>query len=178
MGRPKALLDYRGETFLDRLIGLFAEHCSPVAVVLGASADTIRAGARRAASARFVVNEDWAQGQISSMQCGLRALPEATGGVLFTLVDHPAVEPQTLQRLIEGTAPLRIPRYRGRRGHPVYWAAPLVSELLSLGPAATARDVVERHAHELEYIEVDDPGVLQDIDEPSDYERLTRGARP
>ena len=38
MGRPKALLRYREETFLDTLVGLFARVCSPVIVVLGAAA--------------------------------------------------------------------------------------------------------------------------------------------
>jgi CTP:molybdopterin cytidylyltransferase MocA len=44
MGSPKALLRYRGQTFLDTLISLFAARCSPVIVVLGADADRIRRG--------------------------------------------------------------------------------------------------------------------------------------
>lgn len=176
MGSPKALLELEGETFLDRIIRLFSPHCEPVIVVLGAGAEAIRAGARRAAGATFAINTAWAEGQLSSMQCGLRALPPGIPGALFTLVDHPNVKPDTLTRLLAATGPLRIARYRGKRGHPVYWSAPLVAELLSLGPGATARDVVERHAAEVEYIDVDDPGVLDDIDEPDDYRRLA-GAR-
>jgi CTP:molybdopterin cytidylyltransferase MocA len=177
MGSPKALLETGGETFLDRLIGMFAPHCAPVVVVLGANAGAIRAGIRRGAEALFADNENWTQGQLSSMQCGLRALPPGATGVLFTLVDHPNVRADTVARLLEPGGGLRIPRYGGRRGHPVYWSAPLIAELLALGPQATARDVVERHAAEVEYIDVDDPGVLDDIDVPADYLRL-RGARP
>ena len=42
MGRPKALLDYRGETFLGRLIRVLGTSCDPVIVVLGYHADLIR----------------------------------------------------------------------------------------------------------------------------------------
>ncbi len=49
MGFPKALLEFRGETFLDRLIAALSEHCSPVVAVLGARAQEIRAGVRRGA---------------------------------------------------------------------------------------------------------------------------------
>ena len=65
MGRPKALLDYRGEAFLNRLISLFAAHCSPVIVVLGAGAEEIRGHAR--GTATFVVNQQYRSGQTSSI---------------------------------------------------------------------------------------------------------------
>ena len=54
MGSPKALLQYRNESFLDTLIGLFTERCDPVIVVLGAHADEIRTRTLRPAT--FVVN--------------------------------------------------------------------------------------------------------------------------
>ena len=105
MGFPKALLRYRDETFLDTLIGLFALRCDPVIVVLGAHAVRIREAARRPAT--FVVNPDYQRGQTTSMQCGLRAVPAGAEGVLFTLVDHPAVAPATLDALLVRAAPHR-----------------------------------------------------------------------
>lgn len=178
MGFPKALLEFGAEAFVDRLIGLFCAVCSPVIVVTGAHTDAILAGTRRAAAARFVHNADYGRGQLSSMQCGLREIPASASGVLFTLVDHPAVRPDTLTRLLAGSAPLRIPRCSGRRGHPIWFSPALAAEFLALPPEATAREVVNRHAAELEYIEVDDPGVLEDIDDPGDYRRLAGGGRP
>jgi CTP:molybdopterin cytidylyltransferase MocA len=172
MGRPKALLEYGGETFLDRLIGALGAACSPVIVVLGAAAETIRGGARRAAEARFTVNLDYAQGQVTSLQCGLRAVPPDAAGVLFTLVDHPNVRAETVTRLAEGSGLLRIPRFEGRRGHPVFVSAALFPEFLALGAEGAARDVINRHAGQIEYIDVDDAGVLEDIDRPADYLRL------
>ena len=107
MGFPKALLRYRGETFLDTLIGLFAVRCDP--------GDRGARRARRPHSRRpprgratFVVNPDYQRGQTTSMQCGLRAVPAGAEGVLFTLVDHPAVAPATLDALlVRAAAPMR-----------------------------------------------------------------------
>jgi len=172
MGRPKALLRYREETFLDTLAGLFAGVCSPVIVVLGAAADEIRVGARRPAT--FVHNQNYMRGQTSSMQCGLRAVPPQAAGVLFTLVDHPAVTAATLGRLLNGagSARVRVPRYQGRKGHPIWFSRDLIAEFLSLPEDGAARDVVRAHAAETEFVDVDDAGVVADIDNPEEYSRL------
>jgi molybdenum cofactor cytidylyltransferase len=172
MGSPKALLEYRGETFVDRLIGLFAPRCSTVVVVLGAGADEIRARISR--PALIAVNPDYRLGQTSSMQCGLRAAGEAPG-VLFTLVDHPAVAPQTIDALVDGEAgPLvRVPRFEGRRGHPIWFDGALIPEFLAIPSGGAARDVVRAHAAETRFIDVDDPGILADIDDPAAYRVLT-----
>jgi CTP:molybdopterin cytidylyltransferase MocA len=176
MGSPKALLDYRGESFLERLSGLFAGYCSPVIVVLGADADEIRS--RTARPAQFVVNPNYRTGQTSSLQCGLRAVPPECEGVLFTLVDHPAVAPETVERLLAAPRPLlRVPRSSERRGHPIWFHRELISEFLALPETGAARDVVRAHAAETEFIDVDDPGVLADIDDPAAYRALT-GVRP
>jgi molybdenum cofactor cytidylyltransferase len=172
MGSPKALLPYRGESFLDTLCGLFAARCSPLIVVLGAGAEEIRARATRPAV--FVVNYDYKSGQTSSMKCGLRALPPEIEGVLFTLVDHPAVAPGTIAAL---TAPsggnlVRVPRYQGRRGHPVWFSRQLIPEFLAIPENGAARDVVRSHAAETEFLDLDDPGIVTDIDDPAAYRSL------
>ncbi len=92
MGTPKALLEFHGETFLDRLIRLFSEAGVAPIVVLGHHAEQIRSGIQRAADATFVVNPDPARGMLSSLQCGLEAIPEQTEAVMFLPVDHPNLE--------------------------------------------------------------------------------------
>ena len=172
MGSPKALLAYRGETFIDRLIGLFAPRCSQVVVVLGAGADEIRARISR--PALIAVNHDYRQGQTSSMQCGLRAAGDVPG-VLFTLVDHPAVAPGTLDALLDGDGGglVRVPRYQGRRGHPIWFSGALIPEFLAIPPGGAARDVVRAHAGDTCYLDLDDAGILADIDDPAAYRVLT-----
>ncbi len=172
MGRAKALLRYREETFLDTSIALLSARCSPVIVVLGAEAERIRSAARR--SADFVLNAGWERGMTGSLQCGLRAVPAAAEGALFTLVDHPAVAAATVDALLTGPRPLlRVPRYQGRRGHPVWVRRDLFAEFLALEENRAARDVVHAHAAETEYLDVDDAGIVADIDDAEAYLRLT-----
>jgi CTP:molybdopterin cytidylyltransferase MocA len=171
MGSPKALLQYGSETFLDTLIARFAPRCSPVIVVLGANAAEIRAAATRPAT--FVLNPDYRDGQTTSMQCGLRAVPPDAAGVLFTLVDHPAASPGTLDVLLAPSdALLRVPRYREKRGHPIWFHRQLIAEFLSLPQDGAAREVVRRHVDRTEFLDLDDPGVVADIDTPEDYRAL------
>lgn len=177
MGRPKALLEFAGETFLDRWIRLLGGHCAPVLVVLGHAAEQVRAGLRRAAEATFVLNPDYPRGQLSSLQCGLRALPEDAAGVLFTLVDLPAVQASTVERVAlqaRGLASpwLVIPRTGGRRGHPVGCSRELIAELLALPVDAQARDVIHRHLHAAVFVDVEDPGIVRDVDDLAAYQGI------
>lgn len=176
MGSPKALLPYGSESFLDTLIGLFTPRCEPVIVVLGAHSEQIRAAATRPAT--FVVNPDYPLGMTTSLQCGLRAVPADADGVLFTLVDHPAASPATLDLLLAptGSQLVRVPRYRAKRGHPIWFSRELIPEFLALPTDGPARDVVARHVDRTEYLDLDDPGIVADIDNPEDYRALL-GAR-
>lgn len=176
MGTPKALLEYQGQTWLDRWIWLLGRHCDPVLVVLGAEAERIRAGIRRAAEARFLINPAPERGQFSSLQCALAALPEQSEGFLFTPVDHPAVRPETIERLLadflRGGALVVAPRYRGSGGHPVCCARPLAAEMLAEPPESQARAVLRRHRESTRYVEVEDRGVVEDADDQAGYDRL------
>ena len=176
MGSPKALLQYRGESFLDRLIALLSSRCSPVIAVLGADAKAIQASVTR--PALFAINPDYPLGMTTSLQCGLRAVPEDCESVLFTLVDHPAAAPATLDALLAPLPPLdpplvRVPRFGGRRGHPIWFARELTPEFLALPATGAAREVVRRYVDRTQFLDVDDPGVVADIDSPEDYRRLT-----
>jgi molybdenum cofactor cytidylyltransferase len=178
MGSPKALLEFQGETFLDRLIATFSQFCDPVVAVLGCGASEIRAGLKHPERALFARNVDYRLGQLSSMQCGLRMLlQQDMEGVLFTLVDHPNVQPSTVAALLAHPRPaLAIPCYQGRRGHPMYFSSALIPEFLALPPDSQAKTVVARHAERIRIIEVSDPGILDDVDDPAAYRRLLETA--
>lgn len=178
MGSPKALLEFDGETFLDRLILALGASCSPVIVVLGCEAQRIGAGLRRAEAATIVTNPDYRRGQLSSLQRGLAAVPPAAEGVMFTLVDYPAVRPSTIARLawrFQTRQPqewLVVPRSQGRHGHPVCLVCDLIPEFLALAGDAQARDVIRGHRKQTVYEDVDDAGILEDVDDPESYARL------
>ncbi|HLX43086.1 MAG TPA: nucleotidyltransferase family protein [Bryobacteraceae bacterium] len=176
MGSPKALLEYRGETFLNRLIRILSPSCDPVVVALAHHAALIRAQADP--RAQFVVNPDPDRGQLSSLQTALAVIPANVDGFFFIPVDCPAAEPSTVSLLAEAVAHrdpatlVVVPQFQGKHGHPVFAAAPLIQEFLALPPTAQARQVVHAHKSATRYIDVDDPGILADIDDIEAYRRL------
>lgn len=175
MGSPKALLDYRGETFVNRLARVLSTACDRVIVVLGYHAEAIRS---HVAGATVVVNPDPSRGQLSSLQTGLREVPEDAEAVLFTPVDSPSIEASTIGRVVgafrarDRDTLLVIPRFHGKRGHPVCAAREAIPDFLALPPTGQAKEIVNRHEARTLYIEVEDAGVLADIDDPAAYQRL------
>ena len=176
MGTPKALLKFQNETFLDRMIRLFSSVASPVIVVLGHQSGQIRSGIERSSQATFAVNPDPVRGMLSSMQCGLQVLPAETEALMFTPVDHPNLQAGTLEKLAAHfqaqRAPVIVPTYEGLHGHPVCIARALANELLALPPTAMASDVIHKYVSQTSYIEVDDPAVTTDVDDPEAYAGL------
>jgi len=171
MGRPKALLLFRGGTFLSVLAETLGARCSPVIAVFGAGADTLTSAAP--AGVVPVTNASYKLGMLTSLQAGLRALaPESRGRVLFTLVDHPAVGVATVDALIQSRAPIAIPRCSGKRGHPVAIRQSVVDEVLLEPATSKIHDVINRHAAAVEYVEVNDPGIYDDIDDADAYREL------
>jgi molybdenum cofactor cytidylyltransferase len=172
MGSPKALLTTAaGTTFLQAILATLREAgVESVRVVVAPGAGT---------DATHVINPEPARGMLSSVQCGLRALPEPCDAVLLWPVDHPLVRVSTVAAMLDafrsGDPPVVVPTHDGRRGHPVLFARRLVPELLAADPALGARAVVHAHADRLE-LTVEDRGVLADVDTREDYRRLVAGA--
>jgi molybdenum cofactor cytidylyltransferase len=170
MGRAKAYLPFRGGTFLSGIAETLGYRCHPVVAVFGFDAERLTQSAPP--TVMPVENPNYEQGMLTSLQAGLRALPKACDPVLFTLVDHPAVSPATVDSVLESNAPIAIPRFQNKRGHPVLIHAEIAAEFLREPATSKVRDVIDRHAHEIEYIEVPDPGIWDDIDDPALYEKL------
>jgi molybdenum cofactor cytidylyltransferase len=179
MGSPKSLLRIGNTTFLEhidlqaRLGGL-----NPTWIVLGHEAKEIRQVLPQLAS-RTVFNPDYKLGQLSSLLRGLEALETSPiDGLMLLLVDHPFVTEKLIRTLVRafsgGTHPLVIPTFRGRCGHPVIFGRALFSEFKSAPLHLGAAAVVKGHADEILHMEVEDEGILIDIDTPEIYRRHAR----
>jgi len=181
MGSPKALLDFRGQPFVVRILeALEALEVKTRVVVVGPDAPRIRP-ALAGHECLIVENADVDGGPIASLRAALRALqPVQPSAALAWLVDLPHVRVATVERLLEAhrhsSAPAVVPTFAERRGHPVLWGAALFEELLGSDAATRhgARAVLHAHAAELLTVAVDDPAVIDDLNTPEDYERLVR----
>ena len=175
MGTPKALLDYRGKTFVEHLIDATRHPRSGILrVVLGAKAEQIRAQLQSVHPASIVVNQDWERGQLSSIHAAIRSLPDgATEGLMLCPVDHPMISNAIVSEIVAAFDATRksivLPVHKGRRGHPVIFRATLYEELLKASPEVGARQVVWAHADDLVEVSTEDEGVTLNIDDPIAY---------
>ena len=179
MGSPKALLPYQGRPFLEHLLDVTTHpKIGARRVVLGAHAELI-ADAVRLAVNEVVINEDWEQGQLSSIQAGIRSLPAGTDGVILCLIDHPLITAGLIDDLIgrfyaDRTAkPLIVlPIYQGKRGHPVLFSAGVYDELLAAPKDQGARSVVWAHAGEIAEVITAEQGFVLNLNEPETVKRV------
>jgi molybdenum cofactor cytidylyltransferase len=171
MGQPKALVPFQGSTFVEHLIAATRHpRVGITRVVLGAGAEGIRANLKIDPSS-IVVNADWPTGQLSSLHAAIRSLPEGgTQGLLVCPVDHPLLSAHLVAALIaafdSGGKLIALPKYHGRRGHPVLFAAELYEELLAAPAEVGARHVVWNHARAVREVETEEEGVILNLNDP------------
>jgi molybdenum cofactor cytidylyltransferase len=181
MGSPKALLPFRGGTFLGHLLSITGGSAAQAAgigtprVVLGSHAEEI-AAALGLNSEIVVINPAWEQGQLSSIQAAIRSLPQdGAAGIMLFLVDHPLISAALVERLAAeffstGNS-IVLPTYRGKRGHPVIFAQRLFGELLAAPAERGARAVVWAHASEVREVVTDEEGVVLNLNGPAALRR-------
>jgi molybdenum cofactor cytidylyltransferase len=193
MGQPKMLLPWGKTSVLGQVIETVqGAGVDDILVITGGVRDEIEQIVTQYAI-RSTHNPDFASGEmLSSIQVGLRALTlpppslrdtspifaENGGGregvaALIVLGDQPQVQEGSVRavvrRFIETGASLIVPSYQMRRGHPWLVARPLWDEILQMKSPQSPRDFLNRHASEIEYVDVDNPSILADLDTFEDY---------
>jgi len=184
MGRPKLLLPYRGGTLVGSLVDtLRAAGVDRILLVTAPDDQDLQAWAE-GAGVETAVNPHPERGMLSTLQAGVAALGGVAGMsaeiLLVTPADLPRIRPETisllLRRMLETGAPLGLPVYQGKNGHPLAIAPPLIPEIGSLDPAVGLKQLRDRHAASVLWLPVEDAGVIADVDTPEDYEQaLTSG---
>jgi molybdenum cofactor cytidylyltransferase len=175
-GGKKLLALVAGEPLLDHTIrSLLEGGVTEVIVVVGTDA---RPELERDVNAlsdprvRPVENPDPSRGMFSSIQVGVAT---ANGDALVVLPgDMPYVRPETVRAVIakyRDRPAIVSPRYRGKRGHPVVMPLSLRDEIAASAPTGNLHDVIHHHQDERVDLDVDDSGVVRDVDTPADLER-------
>ncbi len=176
MGSPKALLTYQGRPFLEHLLEVTRHPKVGVTrVVLGANAEKIRSQTNLD-PAIVVINQNWRQGQLSSIHAALLSLPAGlTDGILLCLVDHPLITAALVDELIEkfyaSGQPIVVPTYKGRRGHPAIFSSKLYQELLDAPFETGARSVAWAHASKVLEVPTLEEGVVLNLNDPEALRR-------
>ena len=172
-GYPKALMSLRGTPAVRHLAEVcLARGCDPVTVVVGPHRGPV-AHELRGMPVEIVDAELWYEGRTASVHAGLEAIP-VDRDVLFWPVDHPFVDPRTVDALErarddDALAVWFIPTYNSRGGHPVLWRSSVRADVLDLRGDAPLRSLLPEFGVQVRRVAVNDPGVVANVDTPEEY---------
>lgn len=166
-GGGKLIADVGGERLLDRTLGvLLRAGIEDVVAVIPPDERWMDAiilfGDERV---RTAVNPDPSRGMFSSIQIGARLVTRSPFAVLPG--DMPFVSAETVRALVAlalRTNGIVSPRFLGQRGHPIVLPDDLKLAILSATPTATLKDVLMAHADRFVNLDLDDQGVVRDVD--------------
>jgi molybdenum cofactor cytidylyltransferase len=179
MGRFKLTLPWGERTVVGAVIAtLAAAGLTEIVVVTGHRADEVSA-ALAGTSGRCVHNAGYASEEmLGSIQAGLAAMAAGVEAALLCLGDQPQMEADTVRAVlaageVTGWAKIIIPSYQMRAGHPILLPRWIWPEILAC--RGTLREALAAHRGQIEYLAVQTPSVLADLDTPEDYAGETPG---
>ncbi|MDD2714886.1 MAG: nucleotidyltransferase family protein [Candidatus Wallbacteria bacterium] len=171
MGKPKILAELAGRRFGDLIIdNLKSAGFQRILLVLGCDYDLLHPIYSKL-DLDLVRNEDFQAGPLSSLKKALNFLGDPVPIMLYP-VDHPLVKVDTLIRLkeVHGENPdlILIPTYKKEKGHPVVFGKGYFGPLLGASLEIGAREVVWKNLEKVLTVEINDPGVVKNINRPLD----------
>ena len=178
MGTQKLLLPFGEATVVEAVVRTaLASMVDRAVAVVGADGEAVRARLEPR-GADIAVNARFAEGMLTSIQAGLRALPPDAEAAVVMLGDQPFLPPAVVDLVIRGYRVsgrgIVIPVFRGRRGHPVLVDLKYRDEVLAFDPADGLRRLLRTHPDDIAEVETDDPNILRDLDTPEDYAGLKK----
>jgi molybdenum cofactor cytidylyltransferase len=133
---------------------------------------------------QYAINEDYRRGMLSSIKTGLASLSQNEDAALIALVDQPMIAKEIIDTLIDAFSAsekgVALPIYQGKRGHPIIISSKYFDEIMQLDEGAPEglRRFIDRRRDDTLEVPVSTPAVLEDIDLPADYERLSKRVEP
>ena len=175
MGVQKLLLPFGGKTVIAHIVDqLLVSHVDEIHVVVGCQAKRIS----RELSGRpvsIVNNPNYKSGMLSSVRCGLRAIPQQCLAVLVALGDQPSVTSKLIDQMLQAFATtekrILVPLYKGKRGHPILFSELYRNDILAHYDKVGLRGLLHAHSDDVLELTVSTSAVLSDMDYPEDYRR-------
>lgn len=176
MGTPKQLLPVGNKTVIEQVVESVRPVVGQTVVVLGHAAAAVRA-VLAGCGVLCVYNADYRAGMVTSVQAGIRAA-EAARAFLVCLGDQPGISQQVVGAVVgawkESGAPVVVPSFGGRRGHPILVSGSLREEILALPASSGLHTVTRAHRTERQVVPVQEQEVLYDMDTPAQYRAFLR----
>ncbi|OAS82713.1 MULTISPECIES: nucleotidyltransferase family protein [Metabacillus] len=161
-------------TVLEQTISKFEGLCSRVIVVAGFKMELIQEEMAKVCNknaysfqVKVVYNENFNQGMFTSIQRGCKEINAPA--FFITPGDCPLVKKETVQLISKYKGNVVIPSFNYKGGHPIKLSSEVKQKILDTNPESSLREVLG--GFEKEYVNVDDPGVIMDVDTLDDYQK-------
>jgi molybdenum cofactor cytidylyltransferase len=179
MGTQKLLLPWNGKTVIQQVVDqILAAGLNPTLIVIGGDAAADTAAIAKVLTGRPVTiaqNPDRDAEMLSSVRCGLRALPTNCEAALVALGDQPTIRCELIEQLIQAYRAsgrgIVVPTFEGTRGHPTIFSANYFGEILTQYDGVGLRGLMASHPQDLHEVSVGDPAVIAEMNHPDDYRR-------
>lgn len=174
----KPLLSLGGCTVLEQAIRSFLDRgIKDIRVVVGHRANDLFPVIERL-GVQTIVNPNFSEGMFSSVNAGVKSLTHEILGFFLLPVDNPIVNRDTLEALQNTFYSTKYgiiyPSYQGQRGHPPLISSRYSNEVQAWNQPGGMRALLEQYEHDAINIEVDDPGILLDMDTLEDYHKMLK----
>lgn len=167
-GINKLSLLFKGIPLIHHVIDVFLPYTDKIIVVSGHYHEELVSLLRKYDRVEIVRNLDYPKGMFSSV---LKGVAQTDDDFFITPGDYPLISSKTIEQLLSSNALIAVPVFNGRRGHPILIRKQLKEELLKEPIESNLKVFRDRH-HPVS-IEVEDEGILIDVDTLSDYNDLT-----
>lgn len=175
MGAPKLLLPFGEKTIIETILdNVLQSQIKNILVVLGANKEKILKKIKNY-PVNISFNPNYKQGMLSSVQCGFQNLPRSTQAALVCLGDQPSISCSVINAVTDAYKETKkgivLPTYKSQRGHPLLIDMKFSRKINRLDPEIGLRGLIHDHSDSIMEVEVNKPGILQDIDDRNDYRK-------
>ena len=173
MGFPKMLLNFNGSAMLENVINnIKGSDIDNILVVLGSGKDDLIPLVTDC-DVNYCYNDNFKEGMLSSVKCGIRNLPHGTDAVLIFQGDQPFIHRDVINNVIRSyrnsEKGIVIPVCNNKRGHPLLADRKYFDEIEKLDDKEGLRSLAYRFSDDVSEIETADNGILRDFDTYEDY---------
>ena len=171
MSQWKLLREYCGKSIIQQSLENASEYCGRIIISGGYRINELRNHLEESETIRIIENPDYREGMMTSIKAALPYVE--TDSFFITLGDMPLISSDIYRIMsVHNFNNVLFPLYKGKRGHPVLVKSLLSDDILKSDVTGKMKDLLNKY--ETSELEVNEPGILQDIDTDSDYNNLLR----
>ena len=177
LGENKLTKDVKGIPVIKRALNnILKSQVNEIIIVLGYQEKTIEKLIQKKSKIKFVFNSNFESGMASSIKKGIENLSNKSDAFFISLGDMPSINYKTYNLLIKfkKNKKVIVPMFKGQKGNPVLFPKSFEKKLSSIKGDYGAKKILQINKREVLNFEINDPGIIKDLDIPKDFNNLNK----